>query len=93
MALFFFFQPTPGLSLVQLEKELRTRVDKMSIEKHERIKIQTDLQKKEQRLCDVLCATPHYIPSNIVPSRKQLKDLEVHIESLVEEKVKNAIVV
>lgn len=80
------FEPPEGLTLLQLEKDLRTRLNTLEVEKHERLKKMKDLHKEDQRLCDVLCATPYYIPSGVVPSLAQLKELQEHISSLEAEK-------
>ena len=83
------FQPGEGLSILQLEKELRTQVDLLAKKKHERMKQLKKLKETDQHLCDVLCTTPYYIPTGSVPSNEQLKELEQHIQTLSEEKVRN----
>lgn len=80
-------QPGEGLSILQLEKELRTQVDVLAKMKHERVKQLKKLKETDQHLCDILCTTPYYIPTGSVPSKEQLKELEQHIQTLSEEKV------
>ncbi len=80
-------QPGEGLSILQLEKELRTQVDKLAKKKHERMKQLKVLKDQDQHLCDILCTTPYYIPTGSVPSNEQLEELERHIKTLKEEKV------
>ena len=72
---------------VQLEKNLRKKVASWEQERRDRMKQLDNLQKEEQHLCDVMCTTPNYIASGSVPTHKQLKELETHIEGLKAEKV------
>jgi len=83
----FFLQPPSGLSVLQLEKNLRTMVDRLNLEKHERIKNLKRFREEDQHLCDILCTTPYYIPSGSVPSEDQLQELKQHVEGLKKEKV------
>ena len=80
-------QPGEGLSILQLEKELRTQVDILAKTKHDRVKQLKKLKETDQHLCDVLCTTPYYVPTGTVPSLDQLKELEQHIKTLSDEKV------
>ena len=73
--------------MVQREKELRTKLENLNREKHERVKKLKQLREEDERLCQVLCSTPFYVPSNIVPSREQLQELEAHVKGLLAEKV------
>uniref|UniRef100_A0ABM0LVK7 Protein regulator of cytokinesis 1-like n=1 Tax=Saccoglossus kowalevskii TaxID=10224 RepID=A0ABM0LVK7_SACKO len=73
-------------TILQLEKELRTRVDVLNKEKHERLKKLSELKSREQHLCDILCATPYYVPTGSIPSNEQLDTLQEHINSLRTEK-------
>ena len=75
------------LSMVQREKELRTKLENLNREKHERVKKLKQLREEDERLCQALCSTPFYVPSNIVPSREQLQELEAHVKGLLAEKV------
>ena len=62
-------------------------MDVLSKEKHARVKQLRQLKDQDQHLCDVLCATPYYVPSGAVPSDQQLTELKQHITSLEQEKV------
>lgn len=73
--------------MVQREKELRTKLESLNREKHERVKKLKHLLEEDERLCESLCSTPFYVPSNTVPSREQLQELEAHIKGLEAEKV------
>lgn len=80
------FKSGVGLTIMQQEKELRVELNRLKKLKHERIKVLKDLQIVEQELCDQLCSTPYYIPSNSIPSSEQLSELEEHIKTLEDEK-------
>ena len=80
-------QPEEGLTILQMEKSLRTRVDALAKEKHERKKRLKKLHDEDQRLCDILLTTPYYIPTGSVPSKEELESLEKHIQQLTDEKV------
>ena len=77
--------------MVQREKELRTKLENLNREKHERVRKLKQLRGEDDQLCQALCSTPFYVPSNIVPSREQLQELEAHVKSLEAEKVLAAI--
>ncbi|XP_077865480.1 protein regulator of cytokinesis 1-like [Saccoglossus kowalevskii] len=65
------YEAPEHLTILQLEKELRTRVDVLNKEKHERLKKLSELKSREQHLCDILCATPYYVPTGSIPSNEQ----------------------
>ena len=81
-------QPPAGLSKLKLEKKLQAQVDAYTKDKTERLSRAKTLRERDQHLCDVLCATPYYIPSSCVPSEAQLKELEAHISGLQKELVR-----
>ena len=81
------FQPAENITTLQLEKDLRTQVETLKKMKHDRLKQLKRLTTVEQQLCDSLCMTPYYIPSNTVPSDEQLRELSQHIATLTEEQV------
>ncbi|KAH0628441.1 hypothetical protein JD844_009613 [Phrynosoma platyrhinos] len=72
----------PGLTILQLEKELRLALDSVLKEKHERLVVLQQLQQEDQLLCTELCSIPYYIPTGSVPSSLELKELKEHIEKL-----------
>ncbi|XP_071793231.1 protein regulator of cytokinesis 1-like isoform X3 [Asterias amurensis] len=80
------FEAEEGLTILQLEKVLRLKVDTLSKERQERMVKLKSLKDKEQNLCDLLCTTPNYIPTGTVPTAEQLEALEQHIQSLTKEK-------
>ncbi|KAK3094373.1 hypothetical protein FSP39_000913 [Pinctada imbricata] len=82
------YEKKKHLTMLQLEKDLRAKVDALSKEKHDRLKSLNHLKEQDQKLCDVMCCTPYYIPSGSIPSSDQLHALEKHVKSLVTEKNK-----
>lgn len=76
-----------GLTVLQMEKNLRCRVESLQKERNERMSELNDLTKQDEELCVTLCATPYYIPTGSVPSRSQLQELQEHVEMLNKEKV------
>ncbi|XP_076373023.1 protein regulator of cytokinesis 1-like [Tachypleus tridentatus] len=82
------YEPEEGLSILQLEGELRTRVDEMSKEKYERLKALKRFREVEHKLCTLLVMPSLYIPNESgVPSKEDLKEVEQHVTMLKEEKV------
>ena len=73
--------------MIQLERELRGRVESLQAEKVERLKRLKKLRAEDQHLCDVLQHEPYYIPSCAVPTNDQLRELASHVEELNREKV------
>ncbi|XP_033102800.1 protein regulator of cytokinesis 1-like isoform X2 [Anneissia japonica] len=81
-------RPEEGLTILQLEKILRSQVDSLSKVKQQRLDYLKNLKDTEQALCDALCVTPYYIPTGIVPTQKDLDKLKENIASLTAEKAK-----
>uniref|UniRef100_A0A4W5K313 Zgc:86764 n=1 Tax=Hucho hucho TaxID=62062 RepID=A0A4W5K313_9TELE len=79
-----------GLTVLQIEKNLRLRVEVLTKEKGERLKELHGLQQQDKELCVELCVTPYYIPTGSMPSRTQLQELREHIQTLSEEKKSRA---
>ncbi|OWF50790.1 Protein regulator of cytokinesis 1 [Mizuhopecten yessoensis] len=76
------------LSMLQLEKDLKLKCETLALEKRERMKALQTLKEEDQKLCDLMCLTPYYIPTGTTPSAEQLEALEKHVNSLKTEKVK-----
>ncbi|XP_069481305.1 protein regulator of cytokinesis 1-like [Ambystoma mexicanum] len=72
-------------TILQLEKDLRTRVQIMLEQKRERKKELETLKARDQELCDVLC-TPPYFLDKAVPSLGELDQFRRHLELQTEEK-------
>ncbi|XP_018606898.1 protein regulator of cytokinesis 1 isoform X1 [Scleropages formosus] len=75
-----------GLTVLQMEKNLRLRVEALLKEKNDRLKEMRNLKQQDEELCEELCATPYYIPTGSLPSRAQLQEFRQHIKRLTEEK-------
>ncbi|TRY99380.1 hypothetical protein DNTS_002001 [Danionella cerebrum] len=75
-----------NLTVLQMEKNLRCRVESLQKEKDQRLRELSDLKKQDEELCVTLCATPYYIPSGTVPSLTQLQELREHVQILSKEK-------
>ncbi|XP_066502442.1 protein regulator of cytokinesis 1 [Hoplias malabaricus] len=75
-----------NLTVLQMEKDLRCRLETLQKEKVERLRELNDLRQQDEELCVTLCATPYYIPSGSMPSHTQLQELREHIKKLSEEK-------
>ncbi|XP_041091140.1 protein regulator of cytokinesis 1-like isoform X2 [Polyodon spathula] len=69
-------------TVLQLEKDLRTKLEDLVKEKTDRLKELKSLQEEEKSLCIDLCATPYYIPTGSIPSHQQLQDVKEHIKCL-----------
>uniref|UniRef100_A0A8C4RHE6 Zgc:86764 n=1 Tax=Erpetoichthys calabaricus TaxID=27687 RepID=A0A8C4RHE6_ERPCA len=76
------YQVGISLTVLQLEKDLRIRVESLMKEKNDRLKELKSLQEEDKSLCIDLCATPYYIPTGSVPTRQQLLELQEHIKNL-----------
>ncbi|NXU77368.1 PRC1 regulator, partial [Oreotrochilus melanogaster] len=73
-------------TILQMEKNLRTRVEVMLKQKRERKQELKTLQEQDRDLCDLLCTTPFGIDSNAVPSLEDLDRYRRHLAALTEEK-------
>ncbi|XP_053317669.1 protein regulator of cytokinesis 1-like [Spea bombifrons] len=75
-----------GMTVLQMEKDLRVKLELLRIEKNERLEELRKLQEEDQDLCSELFVTPYYIPTGCMPSREQLEELKEHIKLQTEEK-------
>ncbi|KFV08552.1 Protein regulator of cytokinesis 1, partial [Pterocles gutturalis] len=73
-------------TILQREKNLRTRVEVMLKQKRERKQELKTLQEQDRDLCDILCTTPFGIDSNTVPSLEDLDRYRCHVASLTAKK-------
>src|SRR6218665_856187 len=74
--------------MLQREKDIRSKVDRLTKEKNDRLKYVRQLAKMDEQLCARLAMAPHYVPSGMVTSTQLLAELEKHIRSLEEEQVR-----
>uniref|UniRef100_T1J8R0 PRELI/MSF1 domain-containing protein n=1 Tax=Strigamia maritima TaxID=126957 RepID=T1J8R0_STRMM len=80
------FSPPDGLTVLQLEKELRFKLDELSVEKHKRLKKLKKLRQENKALSASLGVEPFFIPNINVPSEEFLSQIEVHTKTLIAEK-------
>ncbi|XP_069722886.1 protein regulator of cytokinesis 1 isoform X2 [Phaenicophaeus curvirostris] len=73
-------------SILQMEKNLRSRMDVLLKQKTDRMRELKTLIEQDQDLCDLLCTTPFCIDSNVVPSLDDLDRYRRHLASLNSEK-------
>ncbi|XP_067235736.1 protein regulator of cytokinesis 1a isoform X1 [Chanodichthys erythropterus] len=79
-------QEEDGLTMLQLEKDLRTQVKMMLKEKSGRQSELKSLIQQDQDLCDVLCDDLFPIHPERVPSQQQLQNYREHINARNQEK-------
>uniref|UniRef100_A0A668ASK9 Protein regulator of cytokinesis 1b n=1 Tax=Myripristis murdjan TaxID=586833 RepID=A0A668ASK9_9TELE len=77
-----------NISMLQQEKDIRTRVEVLVKEKSQRMQQLKALVEKDQDLVDILCCMPYGIASDSVPSLEQLENFRQHITSQTSEKEK-----
>ncbi|XP_061303454.1 protein regulator of cytokinesis 1 [Pezoporus flaviventris] len=75
-------------TILQMEKNLRARVEVMLKQKRDRKQELKTLQEQDQDLCSILCTAPFSIDSNAVPSLEDLDCYRRHVASLTTEKEK-----
>ncbi|KAJ8247472.1 hypothetical protein GJAV_G00246830 [Gymnothorax javanicus] len=80
------FEEEDGLTMLQLEKDIRTRVEVMMKQKSQRVQELKALRLEDQELCDILCTELFSISPVAVPSLKELENYRQHIVSLTAEK-------
>ncbi|XP_061101603.1 protein regulator of cytokinesis 1b isoform X1 [Conger conger] len=80
------FEEEEGNTMLQLEKDIRTRVEVMMKQKSQRMQELKALSLQDQELCDILCTDSYSIIPDSVPSLKELEDFRQHILHLTVEK-------
>uniref|UniRef100_A0A663DW55 Protein regulator of cytokinesis 1 n=1 Tax=Aquila chrysaetos chrysaetos TaxID=223781 RepID=A0A663DW55_AQUCH len=80
------FEAEEESTILQMEKNLRTRVEVMLKQKRDRKQELKTLQEQDRDLCDILCTTPFCIDSTAVPSLEDLDRYRRHLASLTAEK-------
>ncbi|NWY54633.1 PRC1 regulator, partial [Chionis minor] len=80
------FEAEEQSTILQMEKDLRARVEVMLKQKRDRKQELKTLQEQDRDLCDILCTTPFCIDSNAVPSLEDLDRYRRHLASLTTEK-------
>ncbi|XP_030353717.1 protein regulator of cytokinesis 1 isoform X1 [Strigops habroptila] len=82
------FEAEEESTILQMEKNLRARVEVMLKQKRDRKQELKTLQEQDQGLCSILCTAPFSIDSNAVPSLEDLGRYRRHLASLTTEKEK-----
>ena len=73
--------------MLQLEKDIRTRLEVMTNQKSQRIQQLKAFWKQDQELCDIMCLAPYCIILELVPSLEELESYRAYLDSLTQEKV------
>lgn len=76
-----------GCTVLQMEKNNRTRLEVMKEHKKKRMEELKNLISKDRELCRIICTTPFSIDQDSVPSLQQLKAYQAYLEDLTKEKV------
>ncbi|NXN45008.1 PRC1 regulator, partial [Rhinoptilus africanus] len=80
------FEAVEQGTILQIEKDLRARVQVLLKQKRDRKQELESLQERERDLCDILCTAPFHIDSDAVPSLEDLDRYRRHLASLSAEK-------
>ncbi|KAM3870571.1 protein regulator of cytokinesis 1-like [Diretmus argenteus] len=75
-----------GRTMLQLEKDTRTRLEAMRKQKAERMAELKALVVEDCELCDAMCCTPFRIDVDSVPSLEQLRLYRAYLDNLIREK-------
>lgn len=76
-----------GCTMLQMEKNSRTRLEVMKEHKRQRMEELKGLIAKDRELCGIMCTTPFCIDEDSVPSLEQLKTYHAYLDDLTKEKV------
>ncbi|XP_037624119.1 protein regulator of cytokinesis 1-like isoform X1 [Sebastes umbrosus] len=80
------FEEEDGCTMLQMEKNSRTRLEVMKEHKKQRMEELRGLLGKDRELCDIMCTTPFCIDQDSVPSLKQLESYHAYLDDLTKEK-------
>jgi len=81
-------QPLESLTILQVEKDLRSRVDSLSTQKQKRLQQLQQRLDVDEKLCTTLGTAAFHIPPDcVVPTEQQLADFDEHIREQETEKV------
>uniref|UniRef100_A0A3P9AGH1 Protein regulator of cytokinesis 1a n=1 Tax=Esox lucius TaxID=8010 RepID=A0A3P9AGH1_ESOLU len=75
-----------GRTMLQLEKDIRTRLEVLMKQKSQRMKELKALYKQDRELCDVMCLVPFSIDTDSVPSLERLDEYRSYLVGLAKEK-------
>ncbi|XP_043980347.1 protein regulator of cytokinesis 1-like [Gambusia affinis] len=80
------YKEEEGCTILQMEKNCRTRLDVMKGHKTQRMEDLKGLLAKDRELCDIMCTTPFSVDQHAVPSVKQLEAYRTYLDELTKEK-------
>uniref|UniRef100_A0AAZ3SCZ1 Protein regulator of cytokinesis 1 n=1 Tax=Oncorhynchus tshawytscha TaxID=74940 RepID=A0AAZ3SCZ1_ONCTS len=80
------FEEDEGRTMLQLEKDIRSRLEVMMKQKSQRVKELKRLSKQDRELCDIMCSVPFCIDMDTVPSLEQLDSYRSYLNDLTKEK-------
>ncbi|XP_078539383.1 protein regulator of cytokinesis 1-like isoform X2 [Lissotriton helveticus] len=80
------FETDDDQTILQLEKDLRTRVEVLLKQKKERQTELTTLRQRDEDLCNILCTPLYFIDDQAVPSLDDLDQYRRHLATMAEEK-------
>ncbi|XP_045893215.1 protein regulator of cytokinesis 1-like isoform X2 [Micropterus dolomieu] len=80
------FEEEEGCTMLQMEKNCRTRLEVMKEHKKQRMQELKDLTGKDRELCDIMCTTPFCIDQDSIPSLQQLETYRAYLDNLTKEK-------
>ncbi|XP_064785229.1 protein regulator of cytokinesis 1-like isoform X1 [Oncorhynchus masou masou] len=80
------FEEDEGRTMLQLEKDIRSRLEVMMKQKSQRVKELKRLSKQDRELCDLMCSVPFCIDMDTVPSLEQLDSYRSYLNDLTKEK-------
>uniref|UniRef100_A0A8C7GI94 Protein regulator of cytokinesis 1 n=1 Tax=Oncorhynchus kisutch TaxID=8019 RepID=A0A8C7GI94_ONCKI len=75
-----------GRTMLQLEKDIRSRLEVIMKQKSQRVKELKRLSKQDRELCDIMCSVPFCIDMDMVPSLEQLDSYRSYLNDLTKEK-------
>ncbi|XP_010769008.1 protein regulator of cytokinesis 1-like, partial [Notothenia coriiceps] len=80
------FEEEEGCSMLQIERNSRTRLELMMEQKKQRMEDLKGLLGQDRELCDIMCTTPFGIDQAAIPSLKQLEAYHAYLDDLTKEK-------
>ncbi|XP_041794316.1 protein regulator of cytokinesis 1-like [Chelmon rostratus] len=80
------FEEEDGCTMLQMEKNTRTRLEAMKEHKRQRMQELKGLIGKDRELCDIMCTTPFSIDQDSIPSLQQLETYRTYLDDLTKEK-------
>ncbi|KAM4618418.1 protein regulator of cytokinesis 1-like [Polymixia lowei] len=81
-----FEEEEEGSTMLQLEKDLRTRLEVLKKQKKQRMEDLKALAARDRELCDIMCSTRFCIDEDSVPSLEQLKSYRSYLDDMTKEK-------